>query len=599
MKRFKNLRYLSLSILLCAAVLLPACGKPKDEGGVKADFRYTVNNLYGIDDLGREFQPISGFAEDKEVGIFYLLWIGSHGISPIPYDVSELLKTPEGTEALWRTEGDNPLSPNYVLHHWGKPLYGYYNQMDEWVVRRHMEMLTLAGTDYLCIDNTNDLTYDAQWLLLYKVLQEMHDQGFDVPKVIFYTNTRSLEMIVHHFGLTYSKGLYKDLWYMPNGKPVIIGLKSDLRRYRPDLLEFFDVRESAWPGYPVTEDGFPWVDFNRPQKLYGEMMSVSVAQQLTHFSDAWPSSPRYNGGRTWGRGFSSENGFDGNHDQDAILRGDNFQEQWDMAIADPKVKNIHVTAFNEWVAQKWPRDRGPTWTDDFNYELSRDIEPMEGGFGDNYLMQYAQNLRRFKASDGKRTAASNEKTIKIDGELKQWDKIPAYMDPQNDARVRDSIASFSHTYTDYSNRNDIIATKIAHDKDYLYVNVEVAYELIPSSDANWMNLYINVMDNSGAGFAGYNFIVNRDRSADGKTAKIETLTPEFYGGSVAGECGIAAYEKNIVYRIPFSALGLPVGKTPKIALKVTDGLQNPDDPTDFYISGDSAPIGRYSYAYGF
>ena len=57
-----------------------------------------------------------------------------------------------------------------VFHHWGEPLFGYYTSDDEWVLRRHVEMLTDAGVDFLVFDTTNHTTYSAQALKLFKYL---------------------------------------------------------------------------------------------------------------------------------------------------------------------------------------------------------------------------------------------------------------------------------------------------------------------------------------------------------------------------------------------------------------------------------------------
>lgn len=53
--------------------------------------------------------------------------------------------------------------------------------------------------------------------------------------------------------------------------------------------------------------------------------------------------------------------------------------------------------------------------------------------------------------------------------------------------------------------------------------------------------------------------------------------------------------RTIRYRIPLQALGLQRGKC--IEFKVTDNITSPDKITDYYVSGDSAPIGRINYSY--
>ena len=61
-------------------------------------------------------------AKERQVGLFYFLWLGEHGRTG-PYDVSKIL-------AADPDAGRKPDSPVWgghgVYHHWGEPLYGYY-----------------------------------------------------------------------------------------------------------------------------------------------------------------------------------------------------------------------------------------------------------------------------------------------------------------------------------------------------------------------------------------------------------------------------------------------------------------------------------------
>ena len=108
---------------------------------------YNVNMLVGFDEYGRSLTPVSSRREDKEVGIFYFLWLGQHG-APEIYDISKIL--PEhGKDVLFHTD-DRKVSPAGQFHWWSEPLYGYYNSSDEWVIRRHMELLTQAGVRVSC-----------------------------------------------------------------------------------------------------------------------------------------------------------------------------------------------------------------------------------------------------------------------------------------------------------------------------------------------------------------------------------------------------------------------------------------------------------------
>src|SRR3546814_8459811 len=79
----------------------------------------------------------------------------------------------------------------HEFHFWGDPLYGYYSMSDPWVVTRHIELLTTASIDYLCIDATNTTVYESSCINMLDTLLTFQKQDFNVPTVIFYTNTRS------------------------------------------------------------------------------------------------------------------------------------------------------------------------------------------------------------------------------------------------------------------------------------------------------------------------------------------------------------------------------------------------------------------------
>src|SRR3546814_17331220 len=74
---------------------------------------------------------------------------------------------------------------------------------------------------------------------------------------------------------------------------------------------------------------------------------------------------------------------------------------WDSVFASKKkVNNVLVTSFNEWMAIKYANDSGAVYfVDVYNYEFSRDIEMMKGGYHDNFYMQLVQNVRRFQSGN--------------------------------------------------------------------------------------------------------------------------------------------------------------------------------------------------------
>lgn len=158
----------------------------------------------GIDDLGRTISlegQVPETRNNKYVGIFYFLWLGAHGTAG-PYDNTKIVDT--FPDAL---NNENRWGPRYAHHFWGEPLFGYYRANDQWVMRKHVQMLTDADVDFLVFDTTNatggktvaafenegggNNTYVSAALDLLKILDEYYKKGYDVPKVAFYTNSNS------------------------------------------------------------------------------------------------------------------------------------------------------------------------------------------------------------------------------------------------------------------------------------------------------------------------------------------------------------------------------------------------------------------------
>ena len=99
---------------------------------------------------------------------------------------------------------------------------------------------------------------------------------------------------------------------------------------------------------------------------------------------------------------------------------------------------------------------------------------------------------------------------------------------------------------------------------------------------------------------GYNFILNRNAltKGEGKT-KLETIKTdgEFDFGEEAKECDYYLDGKTLSIAIPLSFLGIKEGKEFTIDFKVTDGISDPSNMMNYYVDGDSAPIGRLNYRY--
>ena len=78
---------------------------------------------------------------------------------------------------------------------------------------------------------------------------------------------------------------------------------------------------------------------------------------------------------------------------------------------------------------------------------------------------------------------------------------------------------------------------------------------------------------------------------------IEKLNKDFNPSKV-GEGDVAYQGKVIQYAIPLSVINRDA-KHFEVGIKVCDNIQEQNDIQDYYVSGDSAPIGRLSYTYGY
>lgn len=571
---------------------------------------YSLMQLSATDALGRRIevaQQPSG--QKKYVGVFYSVWLGQHrsGQRGI-YDIQQMLDT--DPTALNDPKG-TPESPLNEFHFWGEPLYGYYSMSDPWIVTRHIELLTNAAIDYLCIDATNNVIYETPTRNLLETLQRFQQQGFKVPKVVFYTNSHSGPAVNTLYNTFYKAGLYEDVWFKPNGKPMLIGITeengnaSDQTRFEQmlhppdgfkeyisaDMQGYFDVRESQWPNGEYNENSIPWMSWQHPQWNHKGTMAVPVAQHSHSVIYASSRHPECN------RGYDNATK-QVNPDWTA---GTSFQTMWNTALENKEVvDNVLITSFNEWMAIKYVNDANEVFfVDVYNAEFSRDIEMMKGGYQDNFYLQLAQNVRKFKFDE---KAASHQNALaKINiknASPQQWEQVEAtYIDFAGDAIPRNfDNAAGTGTYTDNSNRNDIVEIKVAHDKKNLYMRIETLADITPynGSDQNWMNILIRTGGAGEANFAGYDYIINR-HPVSGKTSVERSVGG--YDWVTSGKADYIVTGNIMQVAIPLKHLGLTAANC-QVEFKVADNVTEYSDIMDYYVSGDSAPIGRLNFSYG-
>ena len=567
---------------------------PDDEPGldpaVKAEEYYqngyTYNSVVGIDQFGRTIAPSMTEREDKYVGMFYYIHRESAGI-PI-YDISKILQMENGLNKLLYE--NSSVSPENTTHWWGEPLYGYYNSGDKWVIRRHLELFTYAGIDFLMMDCTNNTTHNDRLQAVLDVVCEMRAEGWDVPQVCVYLNTNTDRLAAMLYKQFYKKGTYDDAWFKLDGKPLLVG--SDLHLLTDEVENYFTLRECQWPTEDFKANGFPWVEFSYPAKPHNGIYAVAAAANTNiHFSYALhlPES-------MWSRGKGWDVVLKKNVAENAA-KGSFYQAQWDKAFEyDPRI--VFCTQWNEWTASKYHvSDDYYTLTDITSMEFSRDMELMKGGYNDAFLIQTAINARKFKAGVLDPTKAIGNTVVDIN--TLDWESVPAVfrdVGTDNTPRNSPSFSAFESYYTEAAARNNVVEVRVATDTENIYFYIKstdniTAYQ---NGDTKWMNLFIGTGSVSQKGWESYEYVINRT-VLDGETGAVEKLNSDFSGEQV----GTASYTVNgdvMIVTVSRSTLGLGAEDN-AFYFKLADNITVADDIMDYYVSGKSLPVGRLSFQY--
>ena len=179
----------------------------------------------GVDGLGRALPTASQVGPPrpgKTLGMFYFLTFDRGGDGP--FDNTKILKA--RPEAI-RDIHDPAWGPLYSSHHWGEPLFGYYASDDEYVLRKHAQMLAAAGVDVVVFDNSNAVTYDHARNTLCRVWEEMRRRGDKTPQIAFlcpFGNPGGMgsNTLGELYDTLYKPGLYADLWFRWEGKPLVL-----------------------------------------------------------------------------------------------------------------------------------------------------------------------------------------------------------------------------------------------------------------------------------------------------------------------------------------------------------------------------------------
>ena len=607
------------------------------------------------DELGRELPTeITGKRSDGQVIMFYWTWhTDNHADYPTIVNITGVqdkknklfFDAGDFTSEYW---GENL---GHDCCFWGEPLFGYYRSTDDWVLRKHAEMLADAGVDAVVFDCTNGtyLWWSAVKRLLPVWTQAQQD-GVNVPKIAFHLPFSGTNMPPYMLGdntLTdlhylwrnfYSKNSYKNLWYYVDNKPLIMAYPTPLTASSEDqsILKAFTWRPGQ-PDYvygdsPTSYNGnqyhqWGWLQ-DYPQNMFnnGEEMPVGVSQNASEYSLGHCYAFNYHSGTgSFGRSFTStdknqtllEERTPGQAGNGSYIYGYNFQEQWDRAL-DKKPGYVFVTGWNEWNAQRQDAWGGgsqgsSSWNhfpnafpDQYDAERSRDIEPTRnwGDHGDNYYYQLIKNVRQYKGADAYPNV-TRPKTMTIDGDFTGWDKVsPDFKHYPGNTFHRDATSQSTKTTQTYKNstgRNDFVDARVTRDDEYVYFYVETKADITTYSGANWMRLLINIDRKANTGWKGYDYCVNYLNPTSAIKGTVSRATGTDWEWEDAGNFDYAISGNKMELRIPRSVLGLT--STDKLDFEFKWADNNLVETAEIkrvlnlYVDGDAAPGGRFNFHY--
>jgi hypothetical protein len=398
--------------------------------------------------------------------------------------------------------------------------------------------------------------------------------------------------------------------------------------YSQEVKKFFTLRSMWWgfhmwerKRYVGTEDNwsFGYDLHDPPEKALKPDELVSRHHGVKEEAAVTPSQhPHALVGKSWTRqhGEPQLNQFDlplptfvpwlGKTVEHPEGYGIYFQERWDEAIAaNPQF--MYLNDWNEWTAGKAHPAEGKTFNfmrrkspyffvDQYNAEFNRTIQPMKGGYTDNYYMQMVQNIRRYKGVRPTPVLRGLH-SILIDGDFADWAGIDVeYRDTIGDVIHRDYPGYAGLHYRDDSGRNDIVTGKVAVDNANVYFFAETTGPLTPHTGNNWMLLLIDADRNHDTGWFGYDYLANK-KTYNSSTTTLLRYNPHSRTGTWI-EVSQLRYHyagNKVEVAIPRTLIGLPDGDELSFDFHWCDNPAELKDPISLCTSGDSAPNRRFNY----
>lgn len=554
------------------------------------------------DALGRKAATYAEAGPEREgryAALFYHTW---HTASSQALNMSEFAKEhPEAKYDYYNLAWPQGIPTAYF---WNEPLFGYYSSSDYWVARKHGEMLANAGVDVIVFDCTNGTnTFRDAYETVLTAFSDARANGVNVPKFCFMNNIQKTESYSKEKALKIYYSIYEpekwsDLWFYWEGKPLLLTYQHDLTAVDGDLedefivdsiKDFFTFRsvKSSYKEKPDEKDQWNWISVY-PQEPFGDNGDGTFEQMVVcaaaNYSYALDKGTAMNSMHTTGRSYTHLLGQD--KSEGAYKYGYFFTEQVDRVLeVDPEV--MFITGWNEWTAGRYAAWKGVlnASPDTYDNEASRDFEPTKGDMGDNYYWLMVDAIRKFKGTK-EIPVASEPKSININS-LSDWQGVsPVYLN--NEGTYTRNCKGFSNaTYTNDTARNNVIKSLAARDSENLYFYAECPVEITAPSGSAWMKLYIDKDRNHATGWEGYDFVVNSPTPGAVSALDANGLMTEI------GKAEYALSGSTLSVKIPRALVDM-TGEL-SFEFKWVDNAEG--DIMNFYVDGNSAPMGRFNYIY--
>ena len=639
----KRILTASLAVLLLATACIIS-PTPAVTSAVAAEDGSTVYDTWvATDALGRSLptaEEVGAPREGKYVGLFYFLCHDDPGKSGSGTLIDNSKVFAEGgLFAVWE------MLLQDQTHTWGEPYFGYYVNTDRWVYRKHAAMFAALNIDFVFIDLSNSNLHGEGLFVLFDEWKRIRDEGGTTPQICLFCGHRASTArftIDSTWERIYQNPEYDELIFQWEGKPLFLGSPDELTE---EYKEFFTIRES-WVGTGTSEE-YTYTGINQWNwfDTYPQTVGKNLAGEQEHIPVSAAGHANASTSRSWTgeeNAVSAENkdfGFATTTTGD----GKFFTQQWEYALeVDPMV--ITITGWNEFIVGAQPalgngQTMAGTYTvnfddpqydrhyiDLFNTEFSRDVEPINGFFGDNYYYQMAAYIRRFKGLNPLPTATGG-KAIDLNGSADQWAEVgPLFADTRGDVTHRDapSMENVYH-YVNTTGRNDIVSVKVSRGEGTTAFLITCAEELtvgaegvcgrlyfdfteeeaevqtpvkataenLPSAGESWMNLYVNADGDYATGWNGYDYILNRSR--DGSTVTVERFVDNAWSFEEVGKASYVLAGNTLTILVEDSLVGLTDRTT--FDFKVADNSVTDGDILKFMTLGDTAPDNRFAFRY--